>query len=55
MRRYRKKTKLGKLILATNDLELTLDRLLKYYKEHETLKGGFSSLKTRAPGYMIYT
>jgi len=32
-----KRAKLGRFIFATNDLELTPDQLLKYYKEQGTV------------------
>ena len=43
-----KRTKLGRFILATNDLELTPDQLLKYYKEQGTVERGFRFLKDKS-------
>jgi len=43
-----RRTKLGRFILATNDLELTPDQLLKYYKEQGTVERGFRFLKDKS-------
>jgi len=43
-----RRAKLGRFILATNDLELTPDQLLKYYKEHGTVERGFRFLKDKS-------
>ncbi|AKB50201.1 Mobile element protein [Methanosarcina barkeri str. Wiesmoor] len=43
-----KRTKLGRFILATNDLELTPDQLLKYYKEQGTVEREFRFLKDKS-------
>jgi transposase len=43
-----KRSKLGRFILATNDLELTPDQLLKYYKEQGTVERGFRLLKDKS-------
>ena len=43
-----KKAKLGRFILATNDLELTPDQILKYYKEQGTIERGFRFLKDKS-------
>lgn len=43
-----RRTKLGRFILATNDLELTPDQLLEYYKEQGTVERGFRFLKDKS-------
>jgi transposase len=43
-----KRTKLGRFILATNDLELNPDQLLKHYKEQGTVERGFRFLKDKS-------
>jgi transposase len=43
-----KRAKLGRFILATNDLKLTPDQLLKYYKEQGTVERGFRFLKDKS-------
>ncbi len=43
-----KRAKLGRFILATNDLELTPDQLLKYYKEQGNVERGFRFLKDKS-------
>jgi len=43
-----RRAKLGRFILATNDLELTPDQLLKYYKEQGTVERGFRFLKDKS-------
>jgi len=43
-----KRAKLGRFILATNDLELTPDQILKYYKEQGTIERGFRFLKDKS-------
>ena len=43
-----RREKLGRFILTTNDLELTPDQLLKYYKEQGTVERGFRFLKDRS-------
>ncbi|AKB45098.1 Mobile element protein [Methanosarcina vacuolata Z-761] len=43
-----RRTKLGRFILTTNDMELTPDQLLKYYKEQGTVERGFRFLKDKS-------
>ena len=43
-----RRAKLGRFILATNDLELTPDQLLEYYKEQGTVERGFRFLKDKS-------
>jgi transposase len=43
-----RRAKLGRFILATNDLELTPYQLLKYYKERGTVERGFRFLKDKS-------
>jgi transposase len=43
-----RRSKLGRFILATNDLELTPDQLLGYYKEQGTVERGFRFLKDKS-------
>lgn len=43
-----RRAKLGRFILTTNDLELTPDQLLKYYKEQGTVERGFRFLKDKS-------
>ena len=40
--------KLGRFILATNDLELTADEILSYYKSQSTIERGFRFLKDKS-------
>lgn len=40
--------KLGRFILATNDTELSADKLLEYYKGQGTVERGFRFLKDRS-------
>ncbi|MFA5003103.1 MAG: IS1634 family transposase [Methanolinea sp.] len=42
------KRKLGRFVLATNDLELSPDTLLEYYKEQGTVERGFRFLKDKS-------
>jgi transposase len=43
-----RRAKLGRFILTTNDLELTPDQLLTYYKEQGTVERGFRFLKDKS-------
>lgn len=43
-----RRAKLGRFILTTNDLELTPDQLLTYYKEPGTVERGFRFLKDKS-------
>ena len=40
--------KLGRFILATNDLDLTADEILSYYKSQSTIERGFRFLKDKS-------
>jgi len=44
----KKKEKLGRFILATNDLELGGEEVLKYYKGQTRVERGFRFLKDRS-------
>ena len=44
----RKREKLGRFILATNDLCLTADEILSYYKSQSTVERGFRFLKDKS-------
>ncbi|MEA1894831.1 MAG: transposase [Euryarchaeota archaeon] len=44
----RKREKLGRLILATNDTSLTADEILSYYKSQSTVERGFWFLKDKS-------
>jgi transposase len=43
-----KREKLGRFILATNDLDLTADEILSYYKSQSTIERGFRFLKDKS-------
>lgn len=42
------KTRLGRFVLATNDLDLDADSLLKYYKGQQSVERGFRFLKDKS-------
>jgi len=42
------KTRLGRFVLATNDLDLEADSLLKYYKGQQSVERGFRFLKDKS-------
>ena len=42
------KTRLGRFVLATNDLDLETDSLLKYYKGQQSVERGFRFLKDKS-------
>jgi transposase len=42
------KSRLGRFILATNDLELDADSILKYYKGQQSVERGFRFLKDKS-------
>jgi transposase len=44
----RKREKLGRFILATNDTGLTADEILSYYKSQSTVERGFRFLKDKS-------
>jgi len=44
----REREKLGKFVLATNDLHLTADEILSYYKSQSTVERGFRFLKDKS-------
>jgi transposase len=44
----REKQKLGRFVLATNDLELLPDMILEYYKNQGTVERGFRFLKDKS-------
>ena len=44
----REREKLGRFILATNDLCLTADEILTYYKSQSTVERGFRFLKDKS-------
>ena len=44
----REKQKLGRFVLATNDLELSPDAILEYYKNQGTVERGFRFLKDKS-------
>jgi len=43
-----KREKLGRFILATNDIDLTADEILSYYKSQSTVERGFRFLKDKS-------
>ena len=43
-----KREKLGRFILATNDLDLTVDEILSYYKSQNKVERGFRFLKDKS-------
>ena len=42
------KVRLGRVILATNDLDMDTDSILKYYKGQQSVERGFRFLKDRS-------
>ena len=44
----REKLCLGRFVLATNDLDLDADIILKYYKGQQSVEGGFRFLKDKS-------
>ena len=45
---HQEKQKLGRFVLATNDLELSSDTILEYYKGQGTVERGFRFLKDKS-------
>jgi transposase len=44
----KEKTRLGRFVLATNDLDLDPDSILKYYKGQQSVERGFRFLKDKS-------